>query len=240
MNFAPMIQGQLNSQERELIRSYLLMGNLPPQVAVEVGTWLGGGSTMVILREFCRAGVGHLWGVEADKSIYDQMIANLRAHIPETLNFFTPIFGTSQKKIPEWLASRGFSKDIDFIFLDGGDSPREQVDEFLLLAPYLRVGGSILSHDANFRKGKWFVPFIKALDNYEVIVHQVSEEGMLSAVKLSHEPTASSRARAEKILQKCRMEPVEMFGHLAPRWMLQVAAKFFPRSLVRRFGQGRK
>lgn len=234
------VEGQLNPEERDLIRRYLVMGEMPPKVAIEVGTWLGGGSTMVILREFANSGVGHLWGVEADEGIYERMINNLRAALPEGLPHFTPLLGLSQKRLPEWIASQGSGLEIDFIFLDGGDSPREQIDEFHLLDRHLKVGGRILSHDANFRKGKWFVPYIKALDNYRVTIHQVSQEGLLAAVKLAPHPSDASRLEAAKILGRCRREPVELFGHLTPRWMIRLAARVLPASIIRRFGQGRK
>jgi predicted O-methyltransferase YrrM len=234
------VDGQLNSRERDLILQYLVMGETPPMIAVEVGTWLGGGSTMVILKEFSRAGIGHLWGVEADEGIYDRMVANIRAALPEGLNHFTPLLGLSQKTLPEWIKARSPAPEIDFVFLDGGDSPREQIDEFHLLDPLLKVGGRILSHDANFRKGKWFVPYIKALDNYRVTVHQVSDEGLLAAVKVAPKPSEASRKQAEAILQKCRREPVEMLGHLTPRWLIRLAAIVLPASITKRLGQGRK
>lgn len=234
------VDGQLNDRERDLIRKYLVMGETPPMVALEVGTWLGGGSTMVILKEFSRAGAGHLWGVEADEGIYERMVANIRGALPEGLDHFTPLFGLSQKKLPEWIALRGSAPDIDFVFLDGGDSPREQIDEFHLLDPFLKVGGRILSHDANFRKGKWFVPYIKALDNYRTTLYQVSDEGLLAAVKVAPKPSEASRKQAAEILRKCRREPVEMLGHLTPRWVINLAAHLLPRSIIRRLGQGRK
>jgi len=234
------VDGQLNARERDLIGQYLVMGETPPMVAVEVGTWLGGGSTMVILKEFVRAGTGHLWGVEADEGIYERMVANISEALPEGMDYFTPLLGLSQKKLPEWIASQGHAPEIDFVFLDGGDSPREQIDEFYLLDPLLKVGGRILSHDANFRKGKWFVPYIKALDNYRVMLHQVSEEGLLAAVKVASKPSEASRTQAARILKGCRSEPVEILGHLTPRWVLRLAANVLPASISRRFGQGRK
>jgi len=184
----PAVEGQLNARERDLIRQYLVMGGTPLRWRWRLAHG-SGGSTMVILREFASAGRGHLWGVEADEAVYERMVANIGAALPEGLAHFTPIFGLSQKKLPEWIASQGSGLKIDFIFLDGGDSPREQIDEFHLLDPFLKVGGRILSHDANYRKGKWFVPYISAHDNYRVTGSSGQRRGLLAAVKVDHEPS---------------------------------------------------
>ena len=234
------IQGQLSSKERELLVDYLLKGGNPPQVIVEIGTWLGGGSTLHILRELVRQGTGHLWGVEADQSIYDGMVANIRSAIPEGTSYFTPLFGFSQMILPKWLSEQGGGLKIDFAFLDGGDSPGEQVDEFNILDPHIVVGGRVLSHDAKLRKGKWFVPFITALDHYEVVLHDISDEGLLTAVKTKDFPSAESKENARRILKRLKSIPVERIGRLTPRWALRLAAMILPRSLVLRVGQGRK
>jgi hypothetical protein len=39
------IEGQLNQRERELLTRAILEAEKKPRVAIEVGTWLGGGST---------------------------------------------------------------------------------------------------------------------------------------------------------------------------------------------------
>jgi hypothetical protein len=95
------IQGQLSIIEREILVEYFLKSDESPLIAIEVGTWMGGGSTLHLLREIARIGKGHLWGVEADNSIYESMIHNIGAAIPEGLPFFTPLFGFSQQVLPD-------------------------------------------------------------------------------------------------------------------------------------------
>ena len=232
-------QGQLNTTERAVLIKYLLKGDKPPQIAIEVGTWLGGGSTLHILRELVRLGKGHLWGIEADKSIYEAMISNIRSALPGSLVYFTPIFGFSQKVLPEWIRNLSTKQTIDFVFLDGGDSPGEQVDEFEILDPRIAVGGRVVSHDAKLRKGKWFVPYIMALDHYESELHDVSDEGLLTAIKIRDFPSAQSRANAQRILRRLKQDPVEFLGRTSPRWALRLASKILPAFLIRRIGQGR-
>src|SRR5580704_6658119 len=71
------VEGQLSAKERELLMAAVRSGPRQPRVALEVGTWLGGGSTAHILDALESNGTGHLWGIEADRSIYEQMIRNL-------------------------------------------------------------------------------------------------------------------------------------------------------------------
>jgi hypothetical protein len=78
-------QGQLNTVERTIPIEYLLKGDKPPEIAIEVGTWLGGGCTLHILRVLVRQGKGHLWGIEADKSIYEAMLSNIKSALPNNL-----------------------------------------------------------------------------------------------------------------------------------------------------------
>src|SRR6266446_5726763 len=127
-----LVEGQLNSTERALLVDAVLSASARPRVVLEVGTWLGGGSTLHILRALEKNGKGHLWGIEADHSIYDRMVANLKTEAPEMINRFTPLFGFSQEVIPRWIAGQP-ALQVDFVFLDGGNRPLEQMTEFQLL-----------------------------------------------------------------------------------------------------------
>ena len=120
-----------------------------------------------------------------------------------------------------------------------GRRGREQVDEFAILDPRIAVGGRLVSHDAKLRKGKWFVPYIMALDHYESKLHDVSDEGLLTAIKIRDFPNAKSKANAQRILRRLRQDPVEFLGRISPRWALRLASKILPAFLVRRVGQGR-
>ena len=179
MTTPAVIEGQLNATERKLLSEGITLAKKKPGVVIEVGTWLGGGSTLHILRALEQNGTGHLWGVEADRSIYDRMLANIRAAAPEASGRFTPVFGFSQNIIPQWLAERGKDVKVDFAFLDGGNNPGEQIDEFHLLDPFIPVGGQLMAHDAKLRKAKWLVPYIMKLDHWQAKVNDVSDEGFV-------------------------------------------------------------
>lgn len=182
----------MSEAERRFLTEAIRNASKKPQVVLETGTWFGGGSTLHILRALHQNGTGHLWGIEIDRSIYTQMIANIRAALPEAADRFTPVFGRSQDVIPRWLAESGAVGRVDFVFLDGGDNPLEQIVEFKLLADRIPVGGRLMAHDAKMRKGKWLVPYLSLLDNWQVQLHELSEMGLLDAVKLRERPGSAS------------------------------------------------
>src|SRR5208282_2615359 len=113
---------------------------------------------------------------------------------------FTPLFGFSEKVLPSWVASLPADAGIDLIFLDGGNHPCEQIFEFKLLDPHIRVGGVLMAHDARLRKGKWLVPYLSQLDNWKTKLFDLSEVEMLRACKIKDQPSEESRRSAERIL----------------------------------------
>lgn len=234
------IEGQLNAEERRLLTEAVRGAQPRPRVVLEVGTWLGGGSTLHLLRALEANGEGHLWGIEADPSIYDRMLANLRAAAPEAVARFTPLFGFSQQVIPQWLAGQPPGTEADVVFLDGGNNPREQVVEFDLLAPRIRVGGQLFAHDAKLRKGKWLGPYLRQLDNWETTLHDVSDEGLLQARKIAEAPSPASQRAARRLLMRLQLEPQEIAAALVPRRLCGWIFSLLPERLVRRIADGRR
>ena len=230
------IKGQLNEKERKIITD--AVAELQPECVLEVGTWYGGGSTLHILQALEANKKGHLWGIEAYDHIYEKMIENIKSAGEELEARFTPIFGFSDKVIPGFLSES--ERSIGVVFLDGGDSPMEQILEFQLLQDAVPVGGVVLSHDAKLRKGKWLVPYLTQFDNWKVTLHDISDEGLFEARKIAEAPSSESKARAAKTLAALRREPVEWIGRNIPRPLLSLIIKTFPTKLVHRFGQGRK
>jgi hypothetical protein len=68
--------------------------------------------------------------------------------------------GQMSDEHPRWLAERGAADQVDFVFLDGGDNPLEQIIEFKLLADRIPVGGRLMAHDAKSgRANGWRLTF---------------------------------------------------------------------------------
>jgi hypothetical protein len=234
---SPEVPGQLNGEERRLIASAIVDSQKKPMVALEVGTWLGGGSTATILRALDQNGQGHLWGIEADLSIYEQMLENIRRAAPEAAGRFTPLFGFSDDVIPQWISRQPSPFEIDFAFLDGGNNPGEQVTEFKLIDSHMPVGAILMSHDAKLRKGKWLVPYLSRLDNWQTQVHDVSEQGLLHARKIAVHASASSRRAAATCLFKLRCNPIEMAAAVLPSRICGYLLKLMPKPLAKRISE---
>ncbi len=233
MTTPDIIEGQLNADERGFITGAILKAPKKPQVALEVGTWLGGGSTLHILRALGENGTGHLYGIEADSSIYERMIANIRKAAPEAANRFTPVFGYSDAAIPALLAKQPADFTVDFIFLDGGNNPMEQIREFRLLDKYIPMDGQLLTHDARKRKGKFLVPYLRSLDNWETQLHDFSDMGLFYAKKIKPVPSAASLKAAGQSLCKLRREPKEVASAILPSWLCLIILKLLPRQVAR-------
>lgn len=239
MGVAAQIEGQLNELERRLLVEAITTAWPKPRVAIEVGTWLGGGSTVHILQALEQNGEGHLWGIEADPTVYNQMIENIRRAVPEASHRFTPLFGYSQDVIPRWIAGHGLGLRVDFVFLDGGNNPLEQIVEFRLLDPYIPVGGQLMAHDAKLRKGKWLVPYLSLLDNWHVTVHDTGPEGLMHAKKIAVSPTPRSLRKACRHLFLLRCNPVEIAAAILPSSVCGFVLKLLPRQFSRGLSDGR-
>jgi predicted O-methyltransferase YrrM len=234
----PQIEGQLNEIERRSLTEAITRAAEKPRVVIEVGTWLGGGSTLHILRALERNGAGQLWGIEANQSIYEQMLVNIRAALPEASNRFKPLFGFSQDVIRQWLAEQPADVAVDFAFLDGGNNPMEQIEEFQLLDPHIPVGGQLMSHDANVRKGKWLVPYLRRLDNWQARLVEGSELGLLHARKIAAQPSPASRRAARARLFMMRCNPVEIAAAILPSKICGWFLGLLPRRFSRRLSDG--
>jgi len=229
------IESQLCDGEKSILRERVSHFGKP--TILEVGTYKGGGSTLTFLEALRSGGGGKLYGVEADSSVFAEMKANIESVDPSYFAFFEPIQGFSQAVIP------GLLKHVsafELAFLDGGNNPQEQIDEFRLLADAIPVGGFLFSHDANLRKGKWLVPYLSELDNWRVDIHHESEEGLLEAEKIGLHPSSASLSRANRALKQMMRSPIEIATRFFPSSFKGAVLRMLPFRIRRRLGEGRK
>ena len=111
------------------------------------------------------------------------MLCNIASAFPEGAKRLSPLFGFSQVVIPERLKTLSPDETVDFVFLDGGDNPPEQIIEFHLLNSRMTVGSQLMSHDARRRKGKWLVPDVSLLDNWQSSLLPESEYGLFHSTQ---------------------------------------------------------
>jgi len=231
----PPLEGQLNSAERNLI--FDIVTRLLPEkpVCLEVGTYKGGGSTLHILKALSR-GDGILFGIEASKTIYQEMKASLLFHQPDLCRRFTPLWGFSQQVIPS-LVNSGRLQKVNFAFLDGGNNPCEQIDEFFILDPLMPVGSVLMSHDAFLRKGKFLRRILPLMDHWKTEILPISTEGVLVATKIASQPANPFKARL--VLFLCRLTPLEVAAKLTPQWFRSALFRALPHKLAAWIADGR-
>ena len=229
------IESQLHPMEKRIFSNRV--ATIPAPSILEIGTYKGGGSTLTFCEALKHQNAGRLIGIEADPNVFAEMKANIASVDPSYFAFFEPISGFSQQVIPGLLTKH---PRFDLAFLDGGNNPREQIEEFELLKDAIPVGGFLFSHDANLRKGHWLVPYLSELDNWRVTIHQASEEGLLEAEKIALTPSPASLKLARKVLRARMFSPVELATLLFPSSFKGFVLKLLPRKLRRRIGEGRK
>lgn len=232
--------GQFSDAEREFLASSLRQATRPARVLIEVGTAGGLGSTRTTLDTIRRIGTGHLWGIEAGGRNFEVMAQNLTQCFDDLATWFTPVKGFADQVLPSLLAGLSEPVSVDFVFLDGGNHPAEQIREYRLLVPHMPVGAQLLSHDAKLRKGKWLVPYLRQLDNWEVSLHELSEVGLLHARKTSDRPSTGSRIRAEAGLLLRRLQPLELLAAGTPRTLKRAMLRSLPTRLVKAMAEGGK
>jgi hypothetical protein len=128
---------------------------------------------------------------------------------------------------------------VDFVFLDGGNYPGEQIMEFSCLDPYIPLGGQLMTHDANMRKGKWLVPYVSLLDNWESRLYDSSSEfGLYYARKIALQPSTASLKRARSKLFRMRCSPMEIASAVLPSSVCGFIINHLPTGLVKRLYRG--
>jgi hypothetical protein len=127
---------------------------------------------------------------------------------------------------------------VDFAFLDGGNNPMEQIEEFQLLDPHIPAGGQLMAHDALVRKGKWLVPYLARLDNWRMELVEGSETGLLYAHKIAAQPSPASHRAARARLFRMRCNPVEVAAAILPSWICGWVLSLLPGRLSRRLSDG--
>jgi hypothetical protein len=105
--------------------------------------------------------------------------------------------------------------------------------------PYIPLGSILAAHDAKLRKGKWLVPYVSRLDNWESKFHDISTEGLFSAKKIARHPSPESLRLARLHLLRMRLEPAEVAAALLPAKLFKLVLTFMPEKVRRRLAEGR-
>jgi hypothetical protein len=97
-----------------------------------------------------------------------------------------------------------------------------------------------MAHDAKMRKGRWLVPFISRLDNWESRVHDVSEHGLFYAKKTATQPSPQSLRAAKRHLFWQACHPAEIAASYLPSSVCGFALRLLPKRFSRKLSDGAK
>ena len=171
-------EGQMSQIERDYI--YKTIKNSNVKVALESGTWYGGGSTLSITKGLTETN-GILYTYEECNQFYN--VAKNFYHNSEYINnirLFNSSFIDGLSELSE-----EFYKSIDFILLDGGDelpngshkhdtikylenfNISENVQSFKILENKIKIGCDILLHDwtINVGRGNFVKRYLETSNN---------------------------------------------------------------------------
>jgi predicted O-methyltransferase YrrM len=176
------IPGQMWIAERKFL--YDLVKRYRPEIAIEVGTWKGGGSTYFIASALSENKKGKLFTVESCEEFYKEAVQAYKTYLPELCLYVNFLFGESCNIYPTIL--KGLSQ-IDLAFFDGGDDPSKAVKEFEIFDSYFHKGSIIVMHDWNNEKMSLMKPFlIKRFIQWEKIGELSFPQSQVGIVAFIH------------------------------------------------------
>lgn len=160
------MDGQLLPAERKLLHDIVKAGK--PKLALEVGTWRGGGSTMQIVKALEEIGDGMLYTCEPDPECFSIAAAGWKS------NRFVQVANmTSDRLIAVLLNS---NRVPDFIFFDGPEDEDTALRDLQTLEPVLAKGAIFMMHD-------WDQPSKKSVKIRPYIEQSKLWEGLVCLTK---------------------------------------------------------
>jgi cephalosporin hydroxylase len=143
----PPLRGQLWYAERKLL--YETIRKYRPAVCFEIGTWMGGGSTLFVAQALHDNGAGILHTIEIDRKFYEEATSNYPRLLPHLQPHVAFHFGDYRVVYRETLSGVG---QVDFLLLDGAENAEETLAQYQFFRPYFRSGSHLMAHDWNTAK----------------------------------------------------------------------------------------
>lgn len=157
------VPGQLWFADRKLIYNRILKHK--PECVFEVGTWLGGGSTLIIASALAKNGFGKLHTIEADHQIYQEAVENYSRYLQHLKPFVELHYGVSTDVYPAVLEG---VKAVNFLFMDGSNDPQQTTDEYNMFKPFLKKGSILVAHDWDDEKMMALKPLISSSSDWSI------------------------------------------------------------------------
>jgi predicted O-methyltransferase YrrM len=174
--------GQLYDCERSLLHSAVLRAR--PAIALEVGTWRGGGSTLQIVSAMLHLKAGLLVTCEINSEFYAEANA---FYVQKPFCDHCQIKLMPSRETINWLLET--HGPPDFVFFDGSEDAQESLDDFLILEPRLRPGAVFMMHDwltPDSHKADLLRPYLEASSGWRIVnlLKPPHSVGLVEAIKL--------------------------------------------------------
>lgn len=135
------MEGQMWPEERSLLQQ--IVQQLRPAVALEIGTWKGGGSTFQIATALLNNNYGTLHTCEPDYELYK--IAQ-NTYVSELQNKYPVILYNNYS---HHLINHLLENNLipDFVLMDGPEDPNVSINDLKTLENHMKEGSIVSFHD---------------------------------------------------------------------------------------------
>jgi predicted O-methyltransferase YrrM len=158
----PHIPGQMWFEDRRVL--YNTLRRLQPRKCFEIGTWLGGGSTLVVARALARNGSGTLHTIEVEDDLHTRAKAFYAQHLPELRPFVEFHAGDYRAVFSDLIEREG---GVDFFLLDGAEDGAQTLAQFEFDARS-HAGTALFAHDWETEKAAQVRPLLESSDDWEI------------------------------------------------------------------------
>jgi len=143
-----------------------------PFIALEIGTWKGGGSTLQIVNAITTYG-GHLHTCETDNILYQEAI---KSYQHSNLNQYISFYNKPSTDVINDMIKRNLIPQ--FIFFDGPEDSDLNLSDFKLLDQHLPVGTYFCMHDWDLGmrvdgnisiKALYLRPYLEKLSTWKIL-----------------------------------------------------------------------
>jgi predicted O-methyltransferase YrrM len=157
------IPGQMWFEDRRVL--YNTIRALKPQRCFEVGTWMGGGSTLVIARALRDNGGGKLHTIEVLPDVYEAAVERYQRRVPDLLPYVEFHQGDYAEIFPSLLDAAG---GVDFFVLDGAEDGEQTLEQFRFFDERSHAGTGLFAHDWETEKARLVRAELESSDTWQI------------------------------------------------------------------------
>ena len=137
------LPGEMYLAERKAL--YYTILKFRPAHCLEIGTHLGGGSTLFLACAFARLGAGLVVTLEKNEGEYIFAKSSYQKWLPGLLPFVTFLRGDRPELFTPFIGSN--EGVAGCVFLDGSDISEETLEQYEFFKPFFRPGSILMAHD---------------------------------------------------------------------------------------------